>query len=233
MVLRVLIVLFCVIFSISNLMDSPAAAGGAPAFAPPPAYQCAPPVSAPAGCGPSPFGFCSGILSLCSKICGTVIGCPSAVAGAILDTPPPVFPRRRCMPTPCAPVMCAPRCYPPPMCAPAPCPPPMPTRITKCKPVASAATMPPLAYGPPPMYPVRQAQYSPPPMYPVRPAQCGPPMMGCRPHRPVGPGCMALCATLLEIPFRLCSGMLSVPDGPFGPLASTFGTTMTTFGDFW
>jgi hypothetical protein len=218
MVIRVAAVVLCVLLGIPNLTSSLAEAGGPPV--PAPAYQCAPQGYAVPDCGPRPFAFCGGILRACSGICGTVLGCPSAIAGIILDTPPPFFPRRRWCPPVCGPVMCAPRMCAPPVCMPAPCPPP-PRRITKTKPVASMA---------PPVAPVCYA----PPVYSLAPMPCRPRMASCGPRHPViGPGCVALCATLLEMPLRLCSGVLSVQDGPLGPLASTFETSLATFSHYW
>lgn len=208
MVIRVAIVVLCLLFGISNITSSLAEAGGPPV--PVPAYQCAPQGCAVPDCGPRPFGFCGGILRACSGICGTVLGCPSALAGIILDTPPPFFPRRRWCAPACVPVMC-----PPPVCMPAPCPPPPPRRITKTKPVAAVMPQPaPVCYAPP--------------------VPCRPRMAACGPRHPViGPGCVALCARILEMPLRLCSGVLSVEDGPLGPLASTFETGMTALGHYW
>ncbi len=221
MVIRFAVVLFlCTLFCIPNLTSSLATAGGPPVPSPAPSYQCAPQAYPVPNCGPAPLGFCSGILRACSGICGTVLGCPSTIAGMILDTPPPVFPRRRWFPPACGPVMCAPRMCPVPVCMPAPCPPPPLRRITKTKPIAAAAPPPPVCYAPP--------------VCPVGPIPCRPRMQACGPRHPaIGPGCVALCATILEMPLRLCSGMLSIQDGPLGPLAGTFEATMTTFGQYW
>ena len=66
MVLRVLIVLFCVIFSISNLMDSPAAAGGAPEVAPPQRISALPQSAPPRVVGLVLSGFAAAS-SLCAQ----------------------------------------------------------------------------------------------------------------------------------------------------------------------
>lgn len=204
MVIRVpaLVVSFCVCFSLF-FMNSVSAGG--PPMAQAPIYQSAPAVCGPVDCGPRPFGL-GACLNICSAICGTVLGCPARVASAILDPPPPIFPRRRAF---CGPAVCPPPMCPPPVCAPAPVRP-----ITKVKPRAMVCPPPPapVACGPAPV-PFRMA--------PV----CGPP-------RPVL-GCGAICATLLSMPFRLCSGLLSVSDGPLGPVAGAFENAFESYESVW
>lgn len=214
MVLRVLVVLFCVSLSLSTLL--PSAVAGGPPMAPPPSYSCAPPVCSGPACGPVPFGFCSGILGLCSRICGTVLGCPAAVAGAILNTPPPIFPRRRCFTRRCGPVMCAPRCFPVPVCAPAPCPPP-PRRIAKVRPVASAPAP---AYG---------ASFGP----VVQPASYQPGPVGFAPGYSAAAmsGGGNFGGELMSMPFRLSAGVLGVPEETYGPLADIFGAVTELFDE--
>lgn len=156
---------------------------------------CSPPCY-PAPCQPrygppSPFGICGGILSMCSGICGTAFALPSAVMGGLLA------PRRPFRPAWASP-MCAPPMAPAPYCAP-------PTRIGKCKPIARGPAFPPVAYAP------SAPQYT--------PATYAPAMRYGR-RTATGPGCMAFCGNLLEMPVRLVSGVLSV--APLGPFRGTF-----------
>jgi hypothetical protein len=202
MVIRVPALILSFFVCIPFLFMTNAAAGGAP-FAPAPAYQCAPPVCGPPDCGPRPFGL-GACLNICSAICGTVLGCPARVASAILDPPPPIFPRRRAF---CGPAGCPPPLYPPQVCAPPPVRP-----ITKVKPAAVAyPPPPPVACGPAPV-PFRMAP-------------------GCGPRPPVL-GCGALCGALLSMPFRLCSGLLSVSDGPLGPVAGVFDNAFEAYNSY-
>lgn len=205
MVIRVFALIACLSIGILFFSTHDTTAGGPP-VPPAPAYQCAPPMCAPPAYGPRPFGLCSGVLGICSRICGTVLGCPAALASAILDPPPPVFPRRRAF-------------YAPRMCAPAPvCPPPvyMPPAVkpvTKVKPRAAISVAPPpVACAPAPPVPFRMA--------------------ACAPRRPIL-GCAGLCAAILDMPLRLCAGLLSVSDGPIGPVAGAFETAMVGYEQLW
>ncbi len=204
MVIRVSALIACL--SIGILFFSiPDTTAGGPPVPPAPVYQCAPPVCAAPPCGPRPIGgLCSGVLGICSRVCGTVLGCPAALASAILDPPPPVFPRRRAF---CAP----PACVPAPVCAPPVYMPPPARPITKVKPRAAVAP-PPVACVSAPV-PLRMA-------------------VPCRPRRPIL-GCAGLCAAILDMPLRLCSGLLSVSDGPLGPVAGAFETTMIGYEELW
>jgi len=204
MVIRVsaLIACFCIGILFFSIHDTTA---GGPPVPTAPQYQCAPPVCGVPACGPRPFGLCSGVLGICSRVCGTVLGCPAALASAILDPPPPVFPRRRgfCSPPGCAPAL---------VCAPPVCMPPPVKPITKVKPQAAVAVAPPPVACAPAPVPFRMAR--------------------CVPRRPIL-GCAGLCAAILDMPLRLCSGLLSVSDGPLCPVVGAFETTMTGYEQLW
>ncbi len=204
MVIRVSALIACLCIGILFISSYDTTAGGPP-IPPAPAYQCAPPVCGVPASGPRPFALCSGVLQLCSRVCGTVLGCPAALASAILDPPPPVFPRRRAF---CAPPMCAPA----PVCAPPVYMPPPARPITKVKPRAAITVAPPPVACAPAPVPFRMAQ--------------------CAPRRPVL-GCAGLCAAILDMPLRLCAGLLSVSDGPLGPVAGAFETAMTSYEALW
>ena len=194
MVIRICAVLVCLLLCVTTSPVTQATAGGPPVCSPPPCYP-APCQPGPPLCGPpSPFGICGGILGMCSGICGTVFALPSAVMGGLLAPPPAFRPA-------CAPPVCAPPMAPAPYCA----PPMPPVRIGKCKPIASRQAMPPVAYAP------QAPQYL--------PAAYAPATL-CGMRRPSGPGCMAFCGNLLEMPVRLMSGVLSV--APLGPFCGTF-----------
>lgn len=206
MVIRVLTVVLSLLLTVCALLTA-ATAGGPPACAPP---VCAPPPAcAPPACGPpSPVSLCGGILSLCSGICGTCIGIPSAIMGGLL-APPPVFVR------PCAPPMCGPpMCGPPMPCGPMPCPVPA---VRKCRPSAAA--------------PVARPALCAAPVYPPRQLACAPQGLWGPQYQPVGPGCMAFCGNLLEMPVRLVSGVLSC--APIGRFCGATGSPAGPFGSYW
>lgn len=217
MVLRVAVLSVCL--ALSLFIATPIPAGGPPAC-PPPAYappsmQCAPQACAPMPCGPpNPLSICGGLLGICANICGAVIGCPSLVAGALL-APPPVF----------YPSMCAPAACPPPVCAPPPLM-PMPRGVRKCKPVASLPGSTSVACDPTVSYPCPSTPCPP----PATAVACGSPMpYGEGPL--VGLGCVGICATVCEMPARLCSGILSRPLAP--GCGNYWAGGSSTFGCYW
>jgi hypothetical protein len=242
MVIRVALLLFCLLALPLPWMISATTAGNAPwadsgACGPAPCMpQPCPPPSC--GSGQSPFPpLCAGILGVCSSICGTIIGCPSALMSCILapPLPPSSFMRpRQCGPVGCPPPACGPMACPPPTCAPpqcgpapAPCwQPPAPCmqpQITKCKPIASAPGM--------------AGSYN---WY----AQPGPmPMMMYPPQAyPAGPmpgfqgGLSDMLGTLFQLPFSMVSGSLNAPGMPTSPslFAARGGApSETTFGNYW
>jgi len=207
MVKRVATFLFCLSILVVTAFVSYTTAGGPPVCAPEP-YACAPQPCAPQPCAPSsPFAFCGGILGACTSICGTCIGIPAAVMGAILSPP---------RPTPA----CAPPACPPPSCAPQMCAPPMPYTcgpppITKCKPSYAPPACGPTSCPPagrmPLMMPLPRAEYTP----------SLPPVGG-------------MAAQLLEMPFRLVSGVLYTQFGRnafMGGFASK--AKSPTFAECW
>jgi hypothetical protein len=213
MVLRVATVIFCLVCLLFTTIVSQGMAGGPPACGPQPyscsPAPCAPPPCPPPTCGPpSPFGLCGGILGACTSICGACIGIPAAVMSAILAPPPP---RPLCGPRPCPPPMCA-----PPVCAPPTCGPPVnwgyaPTRITKCKPRASAQSYTPY----------------------YAPVGGRVPLMLQSPRASFGPTVPPVAA-LLDMPFQLVSGVLSATPfvrSYYGPFASQ--AKSSTFGGYW
>lgn len=207
MVIRVCAVLVCLALGVSTMTISQVAAGGPPACYPAP-YPCAPPACAPPTCGPpSPFTLCGGILGVCSSICGTCIGLPAAVMGGLL-APPPIFRPARCAPP------CPPPCAPPVACPPAPVLPP--AGITKCKPTGCQ--------------PVGPA-----PVWGRRPVPWGPPLGYGAPHAPTGLGYTRLYGSLIDMPARLVSGVLScTPLAPvYGPFAATSGGACSSLGTYW
>lgn len=204
MVIRVSTLLVCFCIGILFFSAHDTTAGGPPVQMAP-AYQCPPPMCGVPQCGPRPFRLCSGVLRLCSRVCGTVLGCPAALASAILDPPPPVFPRRRQF---CGPPVCAPA----PVCAPPVCMPPPVRPITKVRPQAAVAVAPaPVACAAAPA-PIRMTQ--------------------CVQRRPVL-GCAGLATSLFEMPVQLWSGLFNVSEGPLSPVAGAFETTMSSYEQLW
>ena len=211
MVARVAILLVCLALPFNTGINSTASAGGPPQCTP--SYACAPPPCGPAGI-PSPFALCGGVLGICSSICGAVVGCPSVLAQCLLAPPPAYY----------GPPPCALRYCPPPVCA----PPPAPQAIRKCKPSASASSCQPMAYEP------VTAPYPPAPCPPPPTSVAGSSPITCGPGLAVPePGCLALCASLCEMPFRLCSGVLSAPPRGCGPYSGAVWAGNTTFGGYW
>jgi len=216
MVARVAILLVCLALLVITGLNPAVTAGGPPECPP---YACGP---APYQCGPSPFGpgipnplaLCSGVLGICTSICGAVVGCPSILAQCLLAPPPAYF----------GPPSCGPRYCPPPVCA----PPPAPQGIRKCKPSASTSTCQPIAYEPV----TAPCPPTPCPPSPTSVACAAPPACGPGPALPE-PGCLALCASVCEMPFRLCSGVLSVPPPGCGPYPGSVWASNTTFGCYW
>jgi len=203
MVLRVIAVLVSLTLCILTSPASEVAAGGPPACGPQGCYPA--PSGPPPSCGFAPLPLCGACLGVCSTICGGCLQLPSAIMAGLLAPPPVLRPAFPPMPA-CGPPM--PACAPP-MCA--PMPPPRP--ITKCR----TSACPPQAV--PAACPPRVA--------------CGPPMPACGPLPPVGPGCFAFCADILQMPVRLIAGALScVPFAP-GCGYSASSADGGPFGTYW
>jgi hypothetical protein len=207
MVIRVCALFFCVLTIFSSTSVPTVNAGGPPETCPPQiSSPCAPPACGPQQCGPvAPFGPLGGILGICTSICGTVIGCPSAVAQALLAPAPRLFPRQGCAPVSCRPPACMPPAcgpmYGPPPCAPAP--------ISKCKPAPMVAPAP---CGPTGCYPR---------------TSMGPQPVG-------GPGNSdPITNMFVDFPIKVATGALRIPQTATSPLANALMPSKSTLRYIW
>lgn len=171
-----------------------------------------PPACPPPSCYPVP---CQSAPPVCGPpsplaLCGGILGICSGICGTVIGLPAAVMGGLLAPPPAfgpaCKPPICAPPMAPVPMCA----PPMPPAPIQKCRPAAC------------------QPSYCP----PAGP-QCGPMSRG--PQSPTGPGSMAVCADIVQMPVRLISGVLGT--GPLGSLcgavASATDESGSTFATYW
>jgi hypothetical protein len=205
MVIRVCALFICVLIIFTSTSIPTVRAGGPPeACAPQIAPPCGPPSCGPAQCGPvTPFGPLGGILGICTSICGTVIGCPSAVAQALLAPAPRLFPRQGCAPS------CPPQgCMPPacgPMCGPPPC---APTPITKCRPAPMVAP-------------------------PCGPMGCYPrTSMGPQPVPGQGSS-DPITNMFVDFPIKVATAAFSIPQTATSPLANALTPSKSTLRYIW
>jgi hypothetical protein len=227
MVRRVFLSLFPVVLVLLASLVSLSHAGGPVVGCAPEPAVCLPPMCAPPACPPpcgppscgpgfAPILDCFGA---CQEILGFAISLPAAIMNTILAPP-------RCGPPPCPPAC-------PPMCAPAPCPPPMcgpppmycpaPAPITKCKPGPQPMGFPGVRY---------RSGLSPAPatsfMHATAP---GTPVLPARP-----PGYLSMCRSMVEMPFKLASGVLCAvePSCSGRPYTATLSSAVSPlFGGCW